>query len=62
MCVCGECGSIVSLLCDCGECYIEMLFDCVWLCVYGIDIVLWEVCFCVVLCDGCGFDDDSVVI
>lgn len=33
----GECGSVVSLLCDRGDCYDETLYDPCWLAGQGID-------------------------
>ena len=38
----GECGSIVTLLCDRGDRYAETLFNPVWLGAHGIDVVPWE--------------------
>ncbi|MHB8446447.1 MAG: PLP-dependent cysteine synthase family protein [Rudaea sp.] len=38
----GECGSIVSLLCDRGERYAQTLFDPAWLAAHGLDPAPWR--------------------
>jgi len=40
--VCGERGSIVSLLCDRGERYAETVFDPTWLTAHAIDRAPWD--------------------
>ncbi len=48
----GECGSIVSLLCDRGERYGETLFDPAWLAAHGIDCAPWDAALRTTLHDG----------
>ena len=38
----GERGSIVSLLCDRGQRYLQTLFDPAWRAAQGVDIALWQ--------------------
>ncbi len=49
----GECGSIVSLLCDRGERYAQTLFDPAWLAAHGLDPAPWQDALAACLADGC---------
>jgi cysteine synthase A len=55
----GECGSIVSLLCDRGERYAQTLFDPAWLGARGIDLAPWDAALRAMLRDGCWHEPSS---
>jgi cysteine synthase A len=48
----GECGSIVSLLCDRGERYAETLFDPAWLAARTLDPAPWRAALHACIDDG----------
>ncbi|MBA8884116.1 PLP-dependent cysteine synthase family protein [Dokdonella fugitiva] len=48
----GECGSIVSLLCDRGERYAETLFDPGWLAARALDAAPWRAALLACIDDG----------